>query len=327
MLSGLNTFPREALAAALAKLAAQNVYIGTSSWKYPGWLGLLYDEQRYIWRGKFAQSRFERDCLAEHAEVFHTVCVDAGYYRFPSPEYIEGLVKQTPPGYKLCFKVTDDITARTFPNLPRHGDKAGKRNEHFLNAELFRAAFLASCEPWRERIGVLMFEFSHFHPRDFARGRDFVAALDTFLAQLPGGWQYGVEVRNQTLLCEPYFAVLRKHGVTHVLNNWQRMPSVAEQMRIPGVFTQDEFTAARLLLRPGRSFEEGVQLFSPYDSVKDVYEEVRRAAAALVRMRQQAAEQRRTQPSYLFVNNRLEGNALFTILATLQLLESLDPGL
>ncbi len=324
MLPGLNTFPREALAQALSKLAEQNIYIGTSSWKYPGWLGMLYDEQRYVWRGKFAESRFERDCLTEHAEVFHAVCVDAGYYRFPSPAYIDGLVKQTRPGYKLCFKVTDEITARTFPNLPRHGDKAGKTNENFLNAGLFRSAFLASCEPHLDRIGVLIFEFSHFHPRDFERGRDFVEALEQFLDQLPKGWQYGVEVRNRNLLCEPYFEVLRKHGVTHVLNNWQRMPSVGEQMQMPGVFTQDEFTAARFLLKPGRSFEEAVTLFSPYNATKEINDEARRAAAELVKLRQEAATKRATQPSYLFFNNRLEGNALLSVIALLDSLGLLD---
>ncbi|MDB6139969.1 MAG: hypothetical protein JWO94_3041, partial [Verrucomicrobiaceae bacterium] len=85
MLLGQPSFPREALRQALQALAANNVYIGTSSWKYPGWMGLLYDEQRYIWRGRFAQNRFERDCLEEYSQIFHTVCVDAGYYRFPSP--------------------------------------------------------------------------------------------------------------------------------------------------------------------------------------------------------------------------------------------------
>ena len=63
-----------------AMLAASGVFIGTSSWKYPGWRGQLYDEARYEWRGKFAQSRFEKNCLAEYAEVFKTVCVDAAYY-------------------------------------------------------------------------------------------------------------------------------------------------------------------------------------------------------------------------------------------------------
>ena len=86
-----SSFPREALKQALASLAEENVYIGTSSWKYPGWCGMLYDDQRYLHRGKLAMSRFERDCLEEYSEVFRTVCLDAGYYQFPSPQYIRNL--------------------------------------------------------------------------------------------------------------------------------------------------------------------------------------------------------------------------------------------
>ena len=65
------------LRSAVERLAASNILIGTSSWKYSGWLGTLYDQQRYFYRGKFAESRFDRDCLAEYAETFKTVCVDA----------------------------------------------------------------------------------------------------------------------------------------------------------------------------------------------------------------------------------------------------------
>ena len=77
-------FTRQDLAAQAASLAAQGVFIGTSSWKYPGWCGMLYDPARYDYRGKFAESRFKRECLREYAEVFKTVCVDAAYYTFPS---------------------------------------------------------------------------------------------------------------------------------------------------------------------------------------------------------------------------------------------------
>ena len=45
---------RAELRDALAKLAGQNVYIGTSSWKYPGWCGRLYDRDRYTWRNRFS---------------------------------------------------------------------------------------------------------------------------------------------------------------------------------------------------------------------------------------------------------------------------------
>jgi len=58
-------FEREKLREKLAQLAGNRVFIGTSSWKYPGWRGMLYDEQRYMYRGKFAESRFEKSCLAE----------------------------------------------------------------------------------------------------------------------------------------------------------------------------------------------------------------------------------------------------------------------
>ena len=83
------TFSREQLAEQATNLAAQGVFIGTSSWKYPGWFGMLYNRDRYEYRGKFAQTRFNRDCLTEYAEVFKTVCVDAAYYNFPSQQYLE----------------------------------------------------------------------------------------------------------------------------------------------------------------------------------------------------------------------------------------------
>ena len=303
---------------ALHSLAQKDLFIGTSSWKYPGWCGQLYDEQRYLHRGKFALSRFERDCLAEYAIAFRTVCLDAGYYRFPSPDYIGGLCAQVPDGFKFGIKVTDEITTRTFPNLPRHGAKAGQRNPHFLDADLFNSAFLASCAPHRDKVGLLIFEFSHLHPRDFERGRDFVTALDQFLGLLPPGWQYGVEIRNRGLLQPEYFAMLRQHGVAHVYNNWTRMPSVAEQITLPGSLTSDEFTAARFLLKPGRTYEQAVEAFSPYDRTHEINTEARTAAADLARMRLKAREERSTRPSFIFINNRLEGNALLTIMGILQ---------
>ncbi|MDB6019092.1 MAG: hypothetical protein JWR19_3581, partial [Pedosphaera sp.] len=215
-----------ALQKAVLKLAEQGVFIGTSSWKYPGWRGLLYDEQRYVWRGKFSESRFNKQCLAEYAQVFKTVCVDAAYYKFPDQRYLKDLVSQVPEDFLFTFKVTDEITLKRFTNLPRFGRRAGKPNEHFLNAELFTAAFLKPCDEFKQNIGLLMFEFSHFYPSDFERGRDFVEALDLFLGKLPKGWRYGVEIRNKTFLQPEYFAMLSRHGVTHVFNSWADMPSV-----------------------------------------------------------------------------------------------------
>ncbi len=88
----VTAFDRNMLAAGLRWLAERGVFIGTSSWKYEGWLGKLYTHDRYLTRGKLSQAKFERECLSEHAEVFTTVCVDAGYYRFPSPKWVQQLM-------------------------------------------------------------------------------------------------------------------------------------------------------------------------------------------------------------------------------------------
>ncbi len=98
-------------------LAAHGVYLGTSSGKYEGWLGQLHTPTRYEYRGKVARTRFQRDCLAEYAEVFKTVCVDAAYYSFPTEQFLQELAAQVPPNFLFGLKVTEEITVKAFPNI------------------------------------------------------------------------------------------------------------------------------------------------------------------------------------------------------------------
>lgn len=217
-----------------------------------------------------------------------------------------------PDNFRFGFKVTDTITLKNYTNLPRFGVHAGKPNEHFLDAELFKKAFLSSCEPIREKVGVLIFEFSHFYPKDFAHGREFMELLDVFLGKLPKTYAYAVEVRNKNLLHPDYFAMLGSHGVAHVFNSWTKMPDLDEQIAMPGSYTTD-FTVARLLLKPGRGYEEAVSTFAPYNTAQDPNTKVREAAKNLIAKAKQGSK-----PSYVFVNNRLEGNAPTTIAAIIQ---------
>src|SRR5258708_876955 len=143
-------FDREQMKVKAAELAAKDVFIGTSSWKYEGWFGQLYTPGRYEYRGKVAMTRFQRDCLGEYAEVFKTVCVDAAYYDFPRREYLQILADQVPDDFRFGFKVTDALTIKKFHKLNRFGAKAGQRNQDFLNADLFATAFLKPFEDIRE---------------------------------------------------------------------------------------------------------------------------------------------------------------------------------
>ncbi len=313
-------FDREQMKTKAAALAARGVFIGTSSWKYEGWLGQLYTSSRYNYRGKPAKSRFERDCLTEYSEVFHTVCVDATYYTFPTEESLEKLARQTPSGFQFGFKVTDEITIKNFPNLDRFGIRAGKPNEHFLDPGLFINSFLKPCEKIRDNTGVLIFEFSRFYPRDYETGAAFVADLDRFLGALPAGWPYAVELRNHHWLVPAYFECLARHRVTHVFNSWQAMPSVGAQMALAGSRTNPRQVAARFLLKPGRKYEDAVKSFQPYDQTREVNEAARAAGAALI---EEAANTGPGRKTFIYVNNRLEGNALATIAAMTELAETL----
>src|SRR5947207_12950763 len=89
-------FERDKVKKAISELAGKGAFIGTSSWRYPGWRGLLYDDARYVWHGRFSESRFARLCLAEYAEVFKTVSVDAAYDRFPHEQLCARLAAPAP---------------------------------------------------------------------------------------------------------------------------------------------------------------------------------------------------------------------------------------
>ena len=76
-----------------------------------------------------------------------------------------------------------------------------------------------------------------------------------------------------------YFAVLREHGVAHVFNSWTRMPPIGDQLDLPGSVS-GPFIVARALLRPGRTYDEAVDAFAPYDRIQDPSPPLRRDLAA-----------------------------------------------
>src|SRR5919107_750900 len=145
-------------------------------------------------------------------------------------------------------------------------------------------------------------------PEEFAR------RLDEFFTALPREGQYAVEVRNEEFLTPMYFAVLREHGVAHVFSSWTRMPAIGDQMDLPGSLTAS-FIVARALLRPGRSYDEAVDAFAPYDRIQAPTPELRRDLPRLV----ETAVRTRI-PAYLLVNNRAEGSAPHTIAEVARLL-------
>jgi uncharacterized protein YecE (DUF72 family) len=299
----------EANSERIRRWASRGILFGTSSWKYEGWKGQIYN------RTYSSQKHFNANCLAEYSGLFPTVCADFALYDFPKAEQMHIIHEQTTDSFRLSLKVTDRITIRRYPDIPRFGPLAGTENPEFLNAALFEEAFLKPLESLRQKRGAIIFEFSAFRPASGITSDRFVEMLDRFLSQLPKEYEYAVEIRNREFLAPAYLNLLTKHGVAHVLNNWTQMPPILEQIRLAGVLTAP-FAVARALLRPGRTYEQAVQLFQPYDRIREENPELR---LGLVETIGRCITEGKTL--YAYVNNRAEGNSPKTIEGILDMLD------
>jgi len=299
------------LADRLRALADKGVHLGTSSWKYQGWLGQVYNPAHYLHHGKISKSKFERECLTEYATVFPTVGGDFSFYQFPSEAYWQRLFEQVPSGFLFGLKVPEEVTVEQFPTLPRYGQRAGTPNAGFMDASLLEDRFLGPLEPYREKIGVLMFEFGRIHRSPLSEISHFVDALDAFLSRLPTDrFRFAVEVRNRGFLDKEkgeYLSCLTAREVAHCLNSWTRMPPVREQLEDEHILTATH-VAARFLLKPGRTYQQAVDQFAPYERVQEPYPGGRHALRELI---EHCLTEQRTL--FAYVNNRFEGNAVGTI--------------
>lgn len=301
------TFPKERLAGALHALADCGILIGTSSWRYEGWLGQLYTPERYYSRGRFSATKFKEECIQEYAEVFPVVGGDFSFYAPPTPEFWQKLFARAPRELKWSLKAPEDFTVKRFPQHPRYGPRRGLQNPTFLDPQAFEVAFVEPLAPYLDRIATVIFEFGAFSREAYPEPQAFFDELGAFLAALPHGIQYSVEIRNDEFLCAGYFDMLRTHGAAHVFNSWTRMPSLAQQLQIDDAWTAPH-ALARALLRPGRAYDESVAMFSPYQQIQEPYPEGREALRSMIR-----EPMGRRRKTYIHANNRFEGNAIETI--------------
>ena len=295
----------------LSHLAARlppELYFGTSTWTYPGWGGLVYHRE-YPKNGAAARM------LEEYAQfpLFRTVGIDSWFYGPPTPNTLQSYARHLPQGFRCVSKVWDRITVHTFPKA-RYESRGGEPNPDFLNPELFKSDVLGPCvDYFSDHIGPFVFEFQAIERSARMTGQMFADRLDRFLSALPRDVPYAIELRNPEFLVPAYFAVLREHNVGHVFNSWTRMPPIGEQLELPEVFTAP-FVVSRVLLRPGRTYDEAVDAFAPYDRIQEPNQELRKDVADLI-----ARSVAMRIPAYVLVNNRAEGNAPLTIVAIAQL--------
>jgi uncharacterized protein YecE (DUF72 family) len=282
----------------LFRLSAQGIYLGTSSWKYRGWEGMIYQG------GYSSEAQFQRASLREYTSYFPCVGVDFTYYAWPMAEMMAYLVESTPENFRLCPKVTKRITLSSFPDLPAYGKWAGKKNPDYLNPELFAEQFLTPIRRLQGRLGVVLFEFSGPEENELAK-------LEAFFRAIPRDLPYAVEIRNPALVKPEFYALLKSLEVSPAFSLWTKMPSLRTQWQ---ACREGGGAAAGLplvgigLLREGRAYDDAVRLFQPYKEIQDPNPAAREELAGLA-----LAAQQEGRKAFLLVNNRLEGSAPHTV--------------
>lgn len=306
---------------ALAEALPPWLRLGTSSWTFPGWKGLVYE-------GAPSQDTLAKGGLAAYAAnpLFRTVGIDRSHYRPLLATDLAAYRAQLPAGFRAVSKVWDEITLAVFPNHARYGERAGQRNPSFLDASLARDVLSPYQEAFVEHAGPFVFELGPMPSLHLPDEEAFARRLDTFLGAVTIGasssFRFAVELRNAELLTPRYLAVLRGHGVAHCLNFWSAMPTPGEQLRVPGVLTAD-FVVARLLQPPFTSYEARKAAFTPFDRIHGVEEGLRTDVVTLVT----AAREAELQEVYILVGNKAEGSAPLTVRALARRLQGLggDP--
>ncbi len=295
----------EALAAALPA----GVRFGTSSWSFPGWAGLVYDRL-------YPAKRLAHEGLAAYARhpLLRVVGIDRTHYE-PLPEGdLAAYAATVPPDFRFVVKAHDAVTFARYPNLPRFGARRGTENPRFLDAAYAAAEVV---EPFRRGLGArgaaILFQFA---PQELGGPTRFARRLGDFLAALPRGPLYAVELRNRELVTVEYGAALARAGACHVANVFPHMPDVRAQTALAGA-ARAPAVFVRWMLRDGLSYEDTGRRWRPFNRIVEPDPGARRAILDVVR---EAAG--RGQPVYVTVANNAEGSAPLSILALAEELAS-----
>lgn len=293
----------EAHLAGVAASLPTNIHLGTSSWSFPGWRGIVYDREA-------SEQTLARSGLSAYARhpLLRAVGIDRTYYAPISAGQFAEYAQATPPAFRFLVKAHELCLIPTIAARNRTGRNARGANPAFLDAEYTAEHVVRpAVEGLRDKLGPIVFQFTPLNLRGLGGPNAFIERLRSFLLALPRGPLYAVELRNSELLTERYLDALAVSAAVHCYNVHPRMPTVAEQLAVTGGC---EFRAlvVRWMLGGDQEFEAARERYAPFDRLVDEDPGNRASIAALC-----VDAIASGLPVYTIANNKAEGSAPLTI--------------
>ncbi|PLC02795.1 DUF72 domain-containing protein [Variovorax sp. RO1] len=305
--------PDAGLVALAAELPPQ-LRLGTSSWSYPGWAGL-------VWDGDYAEAVLSKNglsALAQHP-LLRTVSLDRNFYRALTASQYARYAAMVPDDFRFVVKAPSLVTDATVRDESGRGTQT---NPVFLSHEIALQEFVQpALDGLGHRIGALVFQLSPIPAHLLADQPALIARIGAMLAAMPDlkptapDAVLAVEVRDPQLLCPAFADMLRSVGATFCMGLHAKMPPIEDQLPMLRALWPGPLVCRwNLHRRHGRfGYEDAEKLYGPFDKVLDPDPETRAALAKVI-----AGTTGAGQNAFVTVSNNAEGCAPLTIASLAQ---------
>lgn len=300
-----------------------NIYLGTTSDRYAGWIGQIYSKEQYLGRinrrtnvvggKKFIEEILPVDSVGEYFQHFRVLEIDYTFYRpltepdgTPTQNYnlLKRYHQYMKEGDHLILKVPQIISAQKF----RRG-KEYIPNEDYLNPDIFTNQFYKpALEILGESLTGFIFEQEYQKFNERPSENQMAGSLDAFFGSIPKDHRYHVELRTESYLISAVFQVLERYGVGQVLSHWTWLPPLRRQFAKAGnkVLNSGGKLIVRLVTPIDMRYEVAYAKAHPFDKIVEglLQPKMIQETAKLMRLGIGMGAK-----MYVLVNNRTGGNA------------------
>jgi len=273
--------------------------LGTCSWKYDSWKGIVYSESK------------NKNYFKEYSQKFNTVEIDQWFWSlFPPAKVVlpqkgvaEEYKKSIPDDFLFTIKVPNSITLTHFYKDSK--DETLNPNPFFLSVELFNE-FLNSVEPIIKQVGCLIFQFEYLNKQKMKSLSEFQSRFAEFNKQMKKDVPpIGIEIRNPNYLNEKYFGFLADLNIAPVFLEGYYMPPITE------IYTKYKKHIKNLaVIRLHGPDRKGIEKIAN-DNWNQIYINRDKEINSIVEMMQEL--QNKEVDLFVNVNNHFEGSAPLTI--------------
>lgn len=302
----------QALADHLHRRHGGRLHLGTSSWHFPGWQGL-------VWAGRHDPLTLSRHGLNAYARhpLLRCVSLDRTFYRPLEAAGYALLAAQVDPDFRFVVKAPA-LVADAVRRDPDTGAALGANTLFLDPATALNQALRPAVAGLKQQLGVLVFQLSPL-PGTWRNDmtvlmRQLQALWDALLPELPTQARLALEVRDPGLLTRALAAQLKTNGVRYCLGLHDRMPSAREQLPMLRATWPGDLVC-RWNLQPGQGYAQARDRWAPFDRLQAPDPATRNTLAQVIRATLDAG-----QHAWVTINNKAEGSGPLSVLALAQAL-------